>query len=173
MKALSLHQPWAHLIAEGRKTIETRTWRTFYHGRLLICSTKNTSEIGQAYRARYPLGVTICVANLVDCRPLVPADEDAACTVWSPGRWAWVLENVHKVENLPIRGFPGLFQIPREIRDRLRELKAGATWCADCGVLLSGHTVIKIGNTPTTRCITCDPDSLRAALIRRNGWEGP
>lgn len=27
MKALSLHQPWASLIAEGVKTIETRSWR--------------------------------------------------------------------------------------------------------------------------------------------------
>lgn len=26
MKAISLHQPWASLIAEGHKTIETRTW---------------------------------------------------------------------------------------------------------------------------------------------------
>ena len=26
MKALTLHQPWASLIAEGPKTVETRSW---------------------------------------------------------------------------------------------------------------------------------------------------
>ena len=26
MKAITLHQPWASLIAEGVKTIETRSW---------------------------------------------------------------------------------------------------------------------------------------------------
>ena len=40
MKALSLHQPWAHFIAEGVKTIETRTWGTRYRGLLVICATK-------------------------------------------------------------------------------------------------------------------------------------
>ena len=27
MKAITLHQPWATLIADGAKTIETRSWR--------------------------------------------------------------------------------------------------------------------------------------------------
>lgn len=40
MKALSVKQPWAELIASGVKTIETRTWYTSYRGPLLICSSK-------------------------------------------------------------------------------------------------------------------------------------
>lgn len=36
MKALSLRQPWAWLVAAGYKTIETRTWGTKYRGLLLI-----------------------------------------------------------------------------------------------------------------------------------------
>lgn len=36
MKALTLHQPWATLVALGVKTIETRSWSTRYRGRLLI-----------------------------------------------------------------------------------------------------------------------------------------
>lgn len=35
-KALTLHQPWASLVALGVKTIETRSWPTRYRGRLLI-----------------------------------------------------------------------------------------------------------------------------------------
>lgn len=36
MKALTLHQPWASLIALGAKTIETRSWPTKYRGSLAI-----------------------------------------------------------------------------------------------------------------------------------------
>jgi hypothetical protein len=34
MKMLTLHQPWASLIAVGAKTIETRPWSTDYRGPL-------------------------------------------------------------------------------------------------------------------------------------------
>jgi hypothetical protein len=36
MKVLTLHQPWASLVAAGVKTIETRSWRTHYRGPLAI-----------------------------------------------------------------------------------------------------------------------------------------
>lgn len=36
MKVLTLHQPWASLIALGVKTIETRSWSTAYRGPLAI-----------------------------------------------------------------------------------------------------------------------------------------
>ncbi len=35
-RALTLHQPWASLVALGVKTIETRSWATKYRGPLLI-----------------------------------------------------------------------------------------------------------------------------------------
>lgn len=40
MKALNVKQPWAWLIASGKKTIETRTWSTKYRGPILIVSSK-------------------------------------------------------------------------------------------------------------------------------------
>lgn len=36
MKALTIRQPWASLIAHGVKTIETRSWSTEYRGPLAI-----------------------------------------------------------------------------------------------------------------------------------------
>lgn len=36
MRALTLHQPWASLVALGVKTIETRSWSTKYRGPLAI-----------------------------------------------------------------------------------------------------------------------------------------
>lgn len=40
MKAISLWQPWASLMASGAKKIETRSWPTKYRGQLVICSAK-------------------------------------------------------------------------------------------------------------------------------------
>ena len=40
MKALSLTQPWATLIAIGAKKIETRSWRTPYRGQIAIHASK-------------------------------------------------------------------------------------------------------------------------------------
>jgi len=39
MKAISVKQPWAALIGAGVKTIETRVWKTYYRGDLLICAS--------------------------------------------------------------------------------------------------------------------------------------
>lgn len=46
MKALTLHQPWASLIAFGVKTIETRGWKTTYRGPLAIHAGLKEPEHG-------------------------------------------------------------------------------------------------------------------------------
>lgn len=44
MKALSVRQPWATLIAIGAKRIETRSWRTRYRGPLAIDASGRMSR---------------------------------------------------------------------------------------------------------------------------------
>lgn len=63
MKAISLHQPWASLIASGDKTIETRWWRTPYRGDLLICSTQRPVV------RDLPCGRALAIVNVWDCLP--------------------------------------------------------------------------------------------------------
>ena len=46
MKALTLYQPYASLIAVGAKTIETRSWGTSYRGGLLIHAGKKCDSPG-------------------------------------------------------------------------------------------------------------------------------
>lgn len=46
MKAITLNQPYASLIAAGIKTIETRRWRTNHRGPLLICAGKKAFPRG-------------------------------------------------------------------------------------------------------------------------------
>lgn len=41
MKALTLWQPWASLVAMGKKSVETRCWSTKYRGELAIHSAVN------------------------------------------------------------------------------------------------------------------------------------
>lgn len=41
MKALSIKQPWASLIAHGIKDIENRTWKTKFRGRIYIHASGN------------------------------------------------------------------------------------------------------------------------------------
>lgn len=45
MKALSIKQPWAYLIAAGFKDIENRSWKTNYRGKFLIHASKNICDM--------------------------------------------------------------------------------------------------------------------------------
>lgn len=107
MKALSIRQPWANQIARGEKTIEIRTWSTRYRGDLLIVSSKQGTEP--------PLGCAVAIATLVDCRPMTEVDEQAACCEMDEGDIAWVLENIRPVENVPIKGKLGIYEVPDDL----------------------------------------------------------
>ena len=103
MKALSVKQPWANLIAAGAKTIETRTWATDYRGELLIVSSKKP--------AIEPAGCAVAIASLVDSRPMSRADEDAACCEIYARAVAWVLDDVRPVRPFPVRGKLGIYEV--------------------------------------------------------------
>ena len=103
IKALSVQHPWANLIASGEKTIEVRKKPTKYRGSLLICASKRP--------AVPPFGCMVALVNVVNCRPLVQADERAAQLkrVVGDKRFAWVLENARRVPNHPVTGSQGFF----------------------------------------------------------------
>lgn len=46
MKAITLTQPWATLVAIGAKRIETRGWQTNYRGPLAIHAAKGLGPVG-------------------------------------------------------------------------------------------------------------------------------
>lgn len=109
IKAISLHQPWASMIAQGSKTIETRFWYTDYRGDLLIVSTKKPEIKGLL------CGFALCVVNLIDCRPMNVSDEcDARCP-WKRGLFSWVLSDIRKIEPFRVRGYQGIYEV--EIED--------------------------------------------------------
>lgn len=119
MKALSLKQPWAELIANGTKLIETRTWTTMHRGTLLIVASRAKSADREAmvrFRAHgpFPRSVAVCVVELLNCRPMTPEDEKEACCPCEPGRYAWILGDVCRVQPVFIRGQLSLYDVPDE-----------------------------------------------------------
>lgn len=109
IKAISLHQPYASMIALKSKTIETRTWSTNHRGDLLIVSTRKPELPG------FLCGYALCIVDVIDCRPMTLEDEKAARFKWSPGRWAWVLSNIRKIERpFRVRGRQMIYEVEVE-----------------------------------------------------------
>lgn len=120
MRALSLRSPWATLVADGVKSIETRTWQTHYRGPLLIVQSlgstplRVTHLIPPSALARVgddPRGHALAVAVLADCRPMVEGDEAAACCRVYPRAWAWVLREVRRIQPFPVLGRLGMYEV--------------------------------------------------------------
>lgn len=77
MKALSLWEPWASLMATGAKKIETRSWGTSYRGPLLICASRRR-HLGELIHH-------LCIWQFQGClAPLVGEPLDLTAMSW-PG----------------------------------------------------------------------------------------
>ena len=122
MKALSVKQPWASLIAGGHKTIEWRSWRTNYRGPLLICAGKIPDDIYFEFDPveagqNWPLGVAVAVVELADVRPFNPSKDIEAAMLeddFRPPRpgFSWVLKSPFALPGvIPVRGQQGLFEV--------------------------------------------------------------
>ena len=113
MKALSVRQPWASLIGDGKKTLEIRSWPTGYRGDLLICAS------AKPYGS-LPTGKALAVVTVTACRPMKPDDEDAACCEFREGHFAWELSNIRRVEPFPVKGKLSLFDVSSQVKTELR-----------------------------------------------------
>lgn len=126
MKALSLTQPWATLVATGQKTIETRSWSTRYRGPLLIHAAKGfpayAKEFSQelygnpAVLPYITRGAIIGKVYLLDVRPTEEvvtriSVQERRYGDYSQGRYAWILTNPEQLEPIPWKGALGLFKI--------------------------------------------------------------
>lgn len=106
MKALSIKQPWATLIASNIKNIENRTWQTKYRGRIYIHASQKLASVGfnsvggcadlltmeqwhsldkstksQLVRSRFTASAIIGEVDIVDCvlnHPSIWAEHSAS-----------------------------------------------------------------------------------------------
>lgn len=107
MKALSLRQPWANLIVDGKKSIETRTWSTSYRGDIIIYSSKKPDIA--------PAGYALAIVELYDVVPMGPEHEEGACCEVYPGALAWMLRNIRKIDPpFKVKGSLGLFEVRKD-----------------------------------------------------------
>ena len=133
MKAISLWQPWASLIACGVKMHETRHWRApgwLIGQRIAIHAAKKliadlgddleqllVSEFGEDWMVmRLPRGAIVATATLANCYPTAEritwtTGADVICGDWYPGRFAWHLTEIRKVDPAqPCRGAQGIWE---------------------------------------------------------------
>lgn len=131
MKAITIKQPWATLIALREKQFETRSWQTKYRGPIAIHAGKAIDK--DAYESfkdvlkmygftatnQLPTGAVIAIANLVDCHKVIKDDGDIAIMHtglkisgkeydfgnYEENRFGWELDNVEILNNpIPAKG---------------------------------------------------------------------
>lgn len=107
MKALTVQQPWASVIASGDKLVENRSWPTKYRGPLAIHTARRWSDRGAAdpriadwhgqrmlpltpepihptpNPVLFPLGLVIATAEIEDCHPAA-----WCCSPWGEHEYA-------------------------------------------------------------------------------------
>ena len=126
MKALSVRQPWAELILQGRKTIELRTWQTGYRGPLAIHASQTVSEESCAAHgldpAALPRGAVIGTVVVADVIALDAQSWEALRGAHLslqdfPGPiFGWRLENPQRLPRpIPMTGRMSLFNVPDEV----------------------------------------------------------
>ncbi|MEI3614724.1 ASCH domain-containing protein [Pseudogracilibacillus sp. SO30301A] len=122
MKAITIKQPWATLIALGEKRFETRSWQTKYRGQIAIHAGKSVDKDAcndswikgvlkehkiESYKD-LPTGVVIAMAEIADCHKVLNFCNQVATTTgpnisgleikfgdYTEGRYAWELLNVN------------------------------------------------------------------------------
>lgn len=108
MKAITIHQPWATLIALGEKCFETRGWATKYRGPIAIHAAKHIDrevcknpkiastlwEHGYHLPDDLPTGAVVAICSLTDCLKVEHAHiKEKGALLSSPGRLTTIKDN--------------------------------------------------------------------------------
>lgn len=125
MKAITIKQPFASLIAAGIKEYEFRTWKTNYRGEILIHAGKSIDKDAmkkfEFLNLDYPTGCIIAKVKLTDCVPITEAVKEElreknflvySGTTERAGwnRYGFRLENVETMEPIFVNGMLGLWE---------------------------------------------------------------
>lgn len=140
MKAITIKQPYATLLALGYKKYETRSWQTTYRGKLAIhagkaidkeaCAQEEIAELlreaGYHSWRDLPTGAVIAIGELTDCyRVLTQHKENGIAMTqtekidglayrlgdFSVGRYAWEVQKIERLDKVvPCRGRLSLWE---------------------------------------------------------------
>lgn len=130
MKAITIHQPYAQLIADGHKRYETRHWTTSYRGPIAIHAGKkwdrHLTREAESLIKRFPdlpsylqtgfhFGKILVACKLVAIHPVEDIRDslsplERAVGNYADGRYAWELEIIkHPEKPIPARGQQGIW----------------------------------------------------------------
>jgi len=111
-KALSVKNPYATLIAEGKKKIEVRNKKTKFRGTVLICSSQ--FPIVESLES----GCTLAFVEIYDCKKVSElTDDEWELTKINASRdkfkdqFAWLMRNPEKVIEFPVKGQLGIYSL--------------------------------------------------------------
>ena len=132
LTAITLHQPWASLIAKGYKQYETRDWPTNHRGPIAIHAgrkPKGKQELREHDKVvasfsdlvnECPYSSVIAIAQLTDCVLMTEefinqqCPTELRCGDWKIGRYAFKLENIRAIAPIPAVGKQGLWKWNQE-----------------------------------------------------------
>ena len=126
MKVLSLKEPFATLIMDKDKMIETRSFKTNYRGELYIHASLGNVDIKDRVDLLHLVGersmhngYIICKCKLVDCIYMSSSFvedmkknnyKEYICGVYEEGRYAWVLSDIQVLDEfIPAKGKLGIW----------------------------------------------------------------
>lgn len=127
MKVLTIREPFATLIKNQVKYIETRSWKTNYRGELYIQAgiakitkeVKERKELSKLYKEdELNYGYIICKCNLVDCvymtEEFIKQEKEKnpknfIAGRYEIGRYAWILNDVEVVNPIKVKGQLGIW----------------------------------------------------------------
>ncbi len=121
MKVISIKEPFATLIMNKMKLIETRSWKTNYRGELYIhASGKSLAKEFLNNQYVFELikdldmnyGNIICKVNLVDCiymdekflKKIKKNKQEYNLGKYELGRYAWVFEDIVPITPIEAKG---------------------------------------------------------------------
>lgn len=116
-RTLTVRQPWAHLIIEGGKDVENRSWATSYRGTVLIHAGQRferdgvifAEKLGISVSTELPRGLILGSVELIAC----VLDSTSPWAI--KGMWHWILANPKPVrEQVWIKGQLGLQEAPAD-----------------------------------------------------------
>ena len=143
MKALSIRQPWAWLIASGIKDVENRSWPTKFRGRIYIHAGKKMDKAGLDWLVHnynlqrawneglgrdtycdimerdetdYTKGAIIGEVDIVDCQFWYDFMDKGIQSPWGEsGKYGFVLHNPVLYQTpIPCKGQLGFFEVTPE-----------------------------------------------------------
>jgi ASC-1-like (ASCH) protein len=126
LKCLSLRQPYAELVVAGRKTIETRTWKTNFRGKFLVHASKvidrESSDILNINCSKLTRGAVIGLAFVYDVKKYSTkqdfiADKDKHfSSIFSEPKYGFLLKDTMKLNKpIPLAGKLGFFEVKESI----------------------------------------------------------